>query len=103
VAAEGPSRLVEIMMAADMNDDPIKRFEYDHLTRKAVLESVAARIALHQESGLLTREDALHGLAALEMLRASQELRNAQPKVKESENDQNDLDRTQASASALRA
>jgi hypothetical protein len=40
------------MMAADMNDDPLERSQQDHLTREAVLHSLAIRAMLKAARGL---------------------------------------------------
>jgi hypothetical protein len=40
------------MMAADMNDDPLERSTQDHLTREAVLHSLAIRAMLKAARGL---------------------------------------------------
>ncbi len=40
------------MMAADMNDDPLERNQQDHLTREAVLHSLAIRAMLKAARGL---------------------------------------------------
>lgn len=40
------------MMAADMNDDPLERSQQDHLTREAVLHSIAIRAMLKASRGL---------------------------------------------------
>lgn len=40
------------MMAADMNDDPLSRSDQDHLTREAVLHSIAIRAMIKAARGL---------------------------------------------------